>query len=224
MTEVPFKYASNFETLGLRDRRGAMNAERAMSLGWRLAVASSWPKTVRRHVDRIHANFLALAPQPRWSVICVGACGSFNKAKRRVEVMPNVHESYAKEALRMVFGDRFNDRVGTRSNEDPSMAGVIIDGTIDSNIAVEIAAGIGKTVDADASRLARHELRFKLLIVVPAGMHNAETAAARARDTLAGPLDSCQFRVVVLRGTGHDRRLAEDVEKLRTELNSWPAA
>jgi hypothetical protein len=98
--------------------------------------------------------------------------------------MPYVHQRYAKEALQAVFGDRFSDRVGIRSNQDPRMAGIVINGTIDSNIAVEIAAGIGKSVDADASRLARHEYPLKLLIVVPAGMHNAETAAVRARDTL----------------------------------------
>jgi len=135
--------------------------------------------------------------------------------------VPYRHEAYAKSVLRAVFGNRFTDK-DLRSNPVRGKAGVTIDGVIDSRIAVEIESGTAKVVAADADRLVRHPLPFKLLVVVPVGQNNPETAAQLASQNMADQLDTSRFRVVVLDGTGSNPLFEQDVEKLRAELNGWP--
>jgi len=113
--------------------------------------------------------------------------------------MPNVHEAYAKEVLRAVFGERFDDRRGVRGLRDPNVAGRIIDGVIDDRVAVEITRGTAKAIAGEACLLARHPLPYKLLVVVRGGAYNDSTARQAATNLLETALnDSALFRVVLL--------------------------
>jgi hypothetical protein len=134
-----------------------------------------------------------------------------------------IHEAYAKRLLRGVFGDRFDD-AERAIRDDPVVgtSGIKIDGVIDSQVAVEIVSGTAKVVAADADRLLRHPLPFKLLVIVPVGQHNPETARQRAILNMSRQVDASRFRVVALQGTGHNPLQQQDLEHLRAELLNWP--
>jgi len=65
------------------------------------------------------------------------------------EIMPYIHEAYAKQVLQAVFEDRFSE-TGLSGQRVLHMAGVRIDAVIDSRTAVEIESGTAKVVAADA--------------------------------------------------------------------------
>src|SRR5713226_2249489 len=139
--------------------------------------------------------------------------------------MPNVHEAYAKEVLRAVFGERFNDQDGVRGPRDPSTAGRIIDGVIDGRIAVEITRAAAKHIAGEACLLAQHALPYKLLVVVPGGAYNDETATQAATNSLHAALnDSGLFRVVLLAGSGHDPRHQQDQDIFDFDTVKWPTS
>ena len=139
--------------------------------------------------------------------------------------MPNNQELYAKDILKSVFPQRFSDdRSITRRQQAPDAANRIIDGVLDSDVAVEISSGTAKQIAGDGCLLALDELPFKLLVVVPSGSHNADTASALAEICMRRILrdDSC-FRVVRLHGHAGDRQEARDQATLRLTFDHWPS-
>ena len=137
--------------------------------------------------------------------------------------MPNRHEKYAKEILRAVFGNRFSDLVGVRGQRDPNIAGRIIDGVIDGQIAVEITRGTAKHIAGEACVVALHSLPYKLLIVLPGGAHDDQTATEAARHYLRRILnDDRLFRIVLFAGSGAEPKSDQDESMLRSSLEGWP--
>jgi hypothetical protein len=136
-----------------------------------------------------------------------------------------IHETYTKRLLHALYVGRFDDSDAVIC-DDPAVgaAGVKIDGVIDSRIAVEIESGTAKVVAADADRLVRHPLPFKLLVIVPVNQQNPETARQRTIRNMSSHLNASQFRVVVLQGTGLYPQTGADLDQLRSELLDWPPA
>jgi hypothetical protein len=92
-----------------------------------------------------------------------------------------------------------------------------IDGTV-GDIAVEIESRVSKQVRGAVMDLLCHAHSKKLLVLLPVHMPNPEDTATQCRNILGRFLESADFRVVVLRGTGDLAALAADVLEVRRTL------
>jgi hypothetical protein len=91
-----------------------------------------------------------------------------------------------------------------------------IDGTVGSNIAVEIESRTGKQVRGAILDLILHAFPKKLMILIPKyiGKHQVQECEFILRHYI----EPQNFRVVLLNGSGHDSCLEADTQKVRSAL------
>ena len=89
-----------------------------------------------------------------------------------------------------------------------------IDGAVGS-IAVEIESRVSKQVRAVVLDLVCHSNPQKLLVLVPVHMPNPADNAIQCRNILGRFVNSGDFCVVLLAGTGFQYALADDVERVQ---------
>ena len=93
------------------------------------------------------------------------------------------YDSYAEDVLRETFGDRFSTSDVVFSFGPEAGTGEV-DGTIDGNIAVEVAVGSPKQVRASVLDLIFHPAPGKLLVLVDTPGHSTEPSVVQAATIL----------------------------------------
>lgn len=132
------------------------------------------------------------------------------------------HGRYGKEVLGAAAGERFR-ATGPATRIDYPGEGGQIDGVVGETIAVEVESRTAKQVRGAVLDLLCHPFPKKLLVLIPAHMRPDETATQCRHLFLRFGLREEDYRVVVLRGTGDQPHLAEDVEIVRGALRELAA-
>ena len=94
------------------------------------------------------------------------------------------YDSYAKDILRTVFGDRF-DTSDVVFSFGPNAGTGEVDGIIDGEVAVEIGVGSPKQVRGCVLDLIAHPLPGKMLILVDTPGHETEPSVSQAATILS---------------------------------------
>src|ERR1700675_1017125 len=111
-----------------------------------------------------------------------------------------LHDEYGKSVVQNAAGDAFH-QYDNRIDYGKGAGYALIDGTIDSRIAVEIESRTGKQVRGAVLELLWHHLPHKLILIVPVHMHNPTATAEQCRIILGRTLLPSNFRVVLLEGS-----------------------
>ncbi len=134
------------------------------------------------------------------------------------------HDGYGKRVMREAVGAAFQEWGDPIEVSYGAGRPAHIDGAVGSSIAVEVESRVSKQVRGAVLDLVFHRYPKKLLVIVPKHMHSPSTTAAQCRGALARFVKAQDFRVVVLRGTGDEPRLSEDVPLVCAALSElgWP--
>jgi hypothetical protein len=92
-----------------------------------------------------------------------------------------------------------------------------IDATV-GDIAVEVESRTSKQVRGAVLDLICHRYPKKLLLLLPAHMDNPIVAAEQCRNIMKRFCPENSFRVIVLKGNGHNHQLAEDTATVAASL------
>lgn len=142
------------------------------------------------------------------------------------------HDDYGKQVLQMATDGTV--KITGASIEIRYGAGLParIDGTI-GDIAVEIESRTSKQVRGAILDLVNHPYPKKLLMLLPVHMQNPEITARQAENIFSGFLSRSSYLVIILRGSGDEPKLEDDVAIVRNalrrlglnegEMNSLPA-
>jgi hypothetical protein len=128
------------------------------------------------------------------------------------------NDQYGKAVLTLAAGPAF--QTGVRDCRVSFPAGSAdLDGVVGCDVAVEIEARNGKQVRGALIDLFMHPYPKKLLVLIPSGNLNTETAAVQCEYILCQlRLPPALFRVVVLEGTRERPQLAADAGRVRDAL------
>lgn len=127
-----------------------------------------------------------------------------------------VHDQYVKELLEKIFRSNYRtqkDYTYVKYAEGSAQ----IDGVItfpEDEIAVEIESCTAKQVRGAILDLFFHRARKKLLIIVPEHMYNPQALKKDAEyilNTLRKIRPEIEFKIIILKGSGNDRRQDEDL-------------
>lgn len=86
-----------------------------------------------------------------------------------------------------------------------------------TSVAVEIESRVSKQVRGALLDLVCHPYPKKLLLLLPVHM-NAPLCCAQCHSILARFVDPCEFRVVILEGSGENEAFEQDVALVREAL------
>jgi len=126
-----------------------------------------------------------------------------------------VHDEYGKQVLGIAAGSAYS-QYGPSVVIDFDGSKAQIDGTVSSIVAVEIESRTGKQIRGAVLDLVLHKYPKKLLILIP--KYIGRNQVAECQFILRRFLDTKDFRVVLLDGTGHDPAHETDAEKVRASL------
>ncbi len=129
-----------------------------------------------------------------------------------------VHDSYGKMLLKRVAGDAFVTS-GSAVTVPYSGVSAKIDGAIGISCAIEIESRTDKQIRGAILDLLCHPASKKLLIIIPANMHNPDSTIKHCEGILTSmkkPNDIA--RVVLLNGTGNMPDEEGDAEIIRNVL------
>ena len=131
------------------------------------------------------------------------------------------HADYGRVLIEKVAKGRFtDDREATRV-EYCGGTSAFIDGVIKSECAIEIESRVDKQVRGALVDLLSHPYPKKLLIIIPAHMNNPEKTKEQCEGILNRfKCSTDQVMVVLLKGTGDNRKPKEDEELLRVALSN----
>ena len=129
------------------------------------------------------------------------------------------YDSYAKEVLREMFGERFSTTDDVVFSFGPNAGTGEVDGTIDGDIAVEIGVGSPKQVRASVLDLIFHPFPGKLLVLVDTPEHETGRSVRQAGAILAQA--SKPGVVVRLTGTPSNPMLEVDGNRLADVVNMY---
>lgn len=131
------------------------------------------------------------------------------------------YERVAFEVLELAFGDRWH-RDDTRVFSFGPGAGTgEVSGTLDGQIAVQVAAGSQKQIRGDLLDLMWHPLPLKLLILVDSEKRNAGTPVRQAATIMAGA--GVAGAVVRLAGTPSEPLVDVDLLAVQEFVEEWTA-
>lgn len=129
------------------------------------------------------------------------------------------YERLVFEVLELAFGDRWV-RDDTRIFSFGPDAGTgKVDGTIEGNIAVQVAAGSQKQIRGDLLDLMWHPLRLKLLVLVDSQQHGAATSVRQAATVMAS--SELHGAVVRLAGTPSEPFVDVDLLAVKEFVEEW---
>jgi hypothetical protein len=129
------------------------------------------------------------------------------------------HDRYGKTVMRRAAGSRFQSSGPELIVDLGAGAPARIDGTVASEVAVEIESRVSKQIRGAILDLILHKLHKKLLVLMPVHMSNPEKAAAQCRSILGRFMEADKFRVVLLTGSGHNHREEADAALVREALS-----
>ena len=129
------------------------------------------------------------------------------------------HDKYGKDVLRDAAGALFKSSGADVEVDYGVGAPARIDGAVASKVAVEIESRVSKQVRGAILDLVFHRFSKKLLVLMPVHMSNPDQTAGQCRRILGEFVDSKDFRVVLLRGSGSDPRRKEDSLIVREALS-----
>jgi hypothetical protein len=130
-----------------------------------------------------------------------------------------VHDIYGKAVLRLAAGDSFTDWGTSVQVDYGTRIPARIDGTVDQ-IAVEVESRNPKQIRGAVLDLLFHSYPKKLLVILPVtkNIYNVENTAKQCRYALQRFVKPENFRVVVALGHGHNPKLEQDAELVRSAL------
>jgi len=128
------------------------------------------------------------------------------------------HDLYGKAVLREAAGSAFRDSGSTVSVSYGTIGGATIDGVVGNSIAVEIESRVSKQVRGAVLDLICHNYPKKLLVLLPVHMSNPALCADQCRNILGRFVQSQNFRVVVLTGSGTFDARQADLQLVSTAL------
>mgnify|MGYP001586753616 CR=1 FL=1 len=115
-----------------------------------------------------------------------------------------VHDAYGKRLLVQILGKRFNSYGDVVKVRYDGGITANIDGVIENACAIEIESRTDKQIRGAVLDLVSHPLARKLLIIIPANMHNPKATIKHCEGLLSSLIKPDEkFRVVLLKGTGH---------------------
>ena len=126
-----------------------------------------------------------------------------------------LHDNYGKSVLVLATKS-------TCRNSGPSVitsygsSSARIDGTVGSNIAVEIESRTGKQVRGAILDLILHAFPKKLMILIP--KYIGKYQVQECEFILKHYIEPQNFRVALLSGSGHNPCLEADTQKIRSAL------
>ena len=130
------------------------------------------------------------------------------------------HDTYGKKVMRKAFNS-FDSKTINRIVNYNDGGSANIDGVIGEKVAVEIESRASKQVRGALLDLIFHKYKKKLLVLLPVHQHNIYTTAKQCRFILGKDINSKNYRVVVLKGTGNKPQLNNDIKTIRKELYDW---
>lgn len=129
------------------------------------------------------------------------------------------YEQVAFEVLELAFGDLWV-RDDTRIFSFGPGAGTgEVDGTLDGNIVVQVAAGSQKQIRGDLLDLMWHPLPLKLLVLVDSQKHSAATSVRQAGVVMAS--SGLQGAVVRLAVTPSEPLVDVDLLAVKEFVEEW---
>src|SRR5687767_13129935 len=121
------------------------------------------------------------------------------------------HDAYGKAVLRSAAGSAFRDWGAAVSVSYGPKGGATIDGVVGNSIAVEIESRVSKQVRGAVLDLICHAHPKKLLLLLPVHMTNQALCAEQCSAILERFVQSSNFRVVSLKGSGFSSAHESDV-------------
>jgi len=126
-----------------------------------------------------------------------------------------IHDLYGKKVMKKAFGVEYKDHGYPVQIVYGEGEPARIDGTIGTQIAVEIESRTSKQVRGAILDLICHRYPFKLLVILPVHMSNPEVAVVQYRNILSRFIDKNKFNVVLLKGSGYMSDIEHDVTCVR---------
>jgi hypothetical protein len=126
------------------------------------------------------------------------------------------HDAYGRIVLREAAGNSFRSHGPDVEIDYGSRAPARIDGAVGS-IAVEVESRTGKQVRGAVLDLLCHRYRKRLLLVLPVHM-KADVVAVQCKNIFRRFIDTADFRVLVLSGSGTRSMISEDALLVRQAL------
>jgi hypothetical protein len=120
------------------------------------------------------------------------------------------HDKYGKGVLTKAAGSAYTSSGSSIEVNFGVGMPARIDGTIGTNIAVEVESRTSKQVRGAVLDLLCHRYPKKLLILLPVHMHNPTITAQQCEGILGRFIDVAIFRVIVLQGSGFDPKIETD--------------
>jgi hypothetical protein len=134
------------------------------------------------------------------------------------------HDAYGKQVLRAALGERYADWGDTVCVPYAPGRPGRIDGTVGSEIAIEVESRVFKQVRGAVLDLMCHPYPKKLLLLVPMYMSDAAVAAAQCCEILSRFVSVNDFRVIVLEVTGFAHALKRDAARVRAAIKELEAS
>jgi hypothetical protein len=126
-----------------------------------------------------------------------------------------MHDKYGKRTLKGAAGPAYAASTPSVRADYGLGRYANVDGTVGSQIAVEIESRVSKQVRGAVVDLVLHSYPKKLLILLPVHMNNPERTVAQCEHILARFLDKSDLRVVLLQGHGSDHKNEIDIRIVR---------
>jgi len=135
------------------------------------------------------------------------------------------HDNYGKELLKKVAGCQFKSKGKSVKVCYSGYVSASIDGVINNCCAIEIESRVDKQVRGALLDLLEHPLSKKLLILIPAHMRDPQATAKHCEYILGKYTKNLEkkgqkitTKVILLDGTGKNRKESTDKEKIKKAL------
>lgn len=134
------------------------------------------------------------------------------------------HDKYGKRILEEGAGSAYTTCARSVRVDYGKGGYASVDGTVGSQIAVEIESRVSKQVRGALLDLVFHPYPKKLLILLPVHMNDPERTVAQCEHILARLLDGSDFRVALLHGHGSDYKNEIDIRIVRRAIDQLGSA
>jgi len=130
-----------------------------------------------------------------------------------------IHDDYGKRILKEAAGTAYTASTPSVRVDYGAGGYANVDGTVISQIAVEIESRVSKQVRGAVVDLIFHSYPKKLLVLLPVHMNNPERTVAQCKYILTKFLNKSDFRIVLLQGHGNDHKTEIDIKIVRRALD-----
>lgn len=131
------------------------------------------------------------------------------------------HDDYGKDLMRAVAGELYLMRGSQTTIQYNGNISAQKDGVILNQCAVEIESRVPKQIRGALVDLIMHPLPKKLIIIIPEHMNDSKGTVEHCKGILEHfNRGNYQFRVVLLTGTGYNKKFETDIELIRNALIS----